>query len=59
MATAMPLVCDFRRVAICRPAASSDAELMRKPVDRRVIEVDSLLWVDDSEFCADSEAALV
>ena len=29
IATAMPLVCAFRRVAICRPAASSIAELMR------------------------------
>jgi hypothetical protein len=32
---------------------------MRKPVDRRVIEVDSLFWVDETEFCADREAALV
>ena len=29
IATAMPLVWAFRRVAICRPAASSMAELMR------------------------------
>ncbi len=50
IATLMPLVCDFRRVAICRPAASSIAELIRKPVLRRVIEVDSDDWVRPIEF---------
>ena len=59
MAMAIPLVCALRRVAICRPAASSIAELMRKPVLRRVIEVDRLLWVRLIELCADRAALLV
>jgi len=59
MATAIPLVWAFSRVAICRPAASSMAELMRKPVDRRVMEVDSDDWVRASEFCADRAALFV
>ncbi|MNJ53455.1 hypothetical protein D3C77_488410 [compost metagenome] len=44
MATSMPRLCASRRVATCRPAASSAAPLMRKPVPRRCwLEVRALL----------------
>ena len=39
MATFMPRTCEFMRSAMARPAASSLAELMRRPDDRRCIEV--------------------
>jgi hypothetical protein len=55
----MPLVCACRRVAICRPAASSIAELTRKPVPRRVIEVVRAFWVLPSAFWVLREARLV
>ena len=55
-ATAMPLVCAFMRVAICRPAASSAAELMRRPVPRRcwlvaraLLVLFRLVWVSSDE----------
>ncbi|GAM01152.1 hypothetical protein SP5_048_00450 [Sphingomonas parapaucimobilis NBRC 15100] len=35
----MPLICEVIESLIARPAASSFAELMRLPVDRRCIEV--------------------
>ncbi len=35
IATSMPRDCAFKRVAICKPAASSAAELIRTPVPRR------------------------
>ncbi len=57
--TSMPRVWAFRRVAICRPAASSIAELTRKPVPRRVIEVDRALLVLAREPWVEREAALV
>ena len=41
----MPLIWAFIRVAIARPAASSPAELTRRPEDRRCIDVAS----DDAE----------
>ena len=59
MATFMPRTCAFMRSAMARPAASSLAELTRKPDDRRCIEVAS----DDCDAfrfrCAFSEAMLV
>ncbi|MNT15416.1 hypothetical protein D3C72_1504680 [compost metagenome] len=59
MATVMPLACARSRVAICRPAASSMAELMRKPVERRVIDVDSRDCARAAAFCAASAAVFV
>src|SRR5471032_899350 len=59
MATAMPLVCALRRVAICKPAASSADELMRRPVLRRVCEVDKDICVCEIAFSADKAALLV
>ena len=41
MATLVPLICAFIRSAMARPAASSEAELMRRPEDRRCIDVAS------------------
>ena len=48
----MPRTCDSMRVEIARPAASSDAELMRLPLDRRSIAVSSDLFT----AVADAEA---
>src|SRR5690606_6009083 len=39
IATPIPRTWEFRRLEICRPAASSLAELIRLPVDRRSMEV--------------------
>ena len=59
IATLMPLICAFMRVAIARPAASSPAELTRRPEDRRCIDVAS----DDCDVlrlrCAFSDSTLV
>ena len=59
IATLVPRICAFMRSAIARPAASSFAELTRRPDDRRCIEVAS----DDCEVlrlrCALSEVMLV
>ncbi|MCY1307460.1 hypothetical protein D9M70_573850 [compost metagenome] len=56
VATSMPRDWALRRVAICRPAASSAAELMRRPVPRRCWLVLSwplvlfrLVWVTRAE----------
>jgi len=37
-----PRICEVMRVAMALPAASSAAELMRLPVDRRSIDRDRL-----------------
>ncbi|MNR32204.1 hypothetical protein D3C85_1497690 [compost metagenome] len=50
MPTFWPLDWACRRVAICRPAASSAAELMRRPVPRRCMAVPSILLVEFSWF---------
>src|SRR5436305_854844 len=49
MPCAMPLICAVIELLIARPAASSFAELMRLPVDRRCIET-------LSAFCAEVDA---
>src|SRR5262249_35727866 len=59
IATFMPRTCAFMRSAMPRPAASSLAELMRKPEDRRCIEVDSEFCEADRLRCAVSDATLV
>ena len=53
--TFWPLDWACRRVAICRPAASSAALLMRRPVPRRCIAVDSILLVEFSWLCVTRE----
>jgi hypothetical protein len=54
-----PRICELKRSEIARPAASSFALLMRKPEDRRCMEVDN----DDCELvklrCAVNELMLV
>ncbi|MDT4875469.1 hypothetical protein FQZ97_1108400 [compost metagenome] len=42
-ATPRPLIWLVRRLEICRPAASSLALLMRRPVERRCMELFSAL----------------
>ena len=59
IATFMPRTCEFMRSAMARPAASSLAELMRRPEDRRCIEVDSEDCDAARLRCASSEAMLV
>ncbi len=56
MATSMPRDWALRRVAICRPAASSAALLMRRPVPRRcwlvpraLLVLPRLVWVTSEE----------
>ena len=58
-ATVMPRTCEVMRSAIARPAESSLAELIRRPVDRRFIEVESEPSVDCRARWALSEAMLV
>ena len=41
-AASNPRICDVIFVAMAKPAASSDAELIRSPVDRRSIATDML-----------------
>ena len=48
----MPRTCEVIEVAMARPAASSLAELMRLPVDRRSIAVPSALLADDDALAA-------
>ena len=59
IATLMPRTCVFMRSAIARPAASSFAELTRRPEDRRCIEVASDACEVLRLRCAFSEATLV
>ena len=59
IATFMPRTCAFMRSAIARPAASSLAELTRRPEDRRCIEVARLLCEAAVFLCAFSEMTLV
>ena len=59
MATLMPRICAFIRSAIARPAASSFAELTRRPDDRRCIEVASDPCDVVRLRCALSETMLV
>ncbi len=59
MATLMPRICAFWRVAMARPAASSRAELTRRPEDRRSIEVASEDWDMFRLRCAFSDTTLV
>jgi hypothetical protein len=44
MAMLVPLISEVKREAIATPAASSEAELMRLPVDNRSIEFSMLLF---------------
>ncbi len=59
MATFMPRTCEFMRSAIDRPAASSLDELMRRPEDRRCIDVASEACEPDRLRWASIEAMLV
>ncbi len=58
-ATPIPLDCAVRRLAICLPAASSAEELIRLPVARRSIEVDSDALLLLIALTADIDAVLV
>ncbi len=59
IATFMPRTCEFMRSAIDRPAASSFDELMRRPEDRRCIDVASDICEPDRLRCASMELMLV
>ena len=59
IATFMPRTCAFMRSAIDRPAASSLAELMRRPEDRRCIDVASDICEPDRLRWASIDAMLV
>ena len=59
IATLEPRTCAFMRSAMARPAASSLAELTRRPDDRRCIEVASALCEVDRLRCALSETIFV
>ena len=59
MATFMPRTCEFMRSAIDRPAASSLDELMRRPEDRRCIDVASDICEPDRLRWASMDAMLV
>ncbi len=52
MAAEMPRIEAVMRVLMARPAASSLAELMRVPLDKRSIEVDMFRPFMRNEFCA-------
>src|SRR3954469_8877413 len=54
----MPRICDVIELEIARPAASSLAELMRLPVDRRSIAVGRAWLAIRLPFCARSAAVL-
>ena len=55
----MPLICEFMRSEIARPAASSLALLMRRPDDRRWIEVFRDACEADRLRCEFRDATLV
>src|SRR5215831_14652317 len=55
----VPLICAVMRSEIESPAASSFAELMRKPDDRRWIAVDRSFWVRSALRCAVNDEMLV
>jgi hypothetical protein len=59
MATFMPRTCEFMRSAMARPAASSFAELIRRPDDRRCIDVASEACELDRLRWASIDAMLV
>ncbi len=59
MAATMPCDWEDRRVAICNPAASSMAELMRRPVPSRVMASSILPALRPSDICAVRAAELV
>jgi hypothetical protein len=48
----VPLISEVKRDAMATPAASSEAELMRLPVDRRSIEFSMSLFTLDAEAAA-------
>ena len=54
-----PRICEVKRSEMAKPAASSLALLMRKPEDRRWIEVLSDAWLMPRLRCAVKEATLV
>ena len=54
-----PLICEVSDEAIARPAASSLAELMRLPVDRRSMLVASAMLAEFDALVALSAATLV
>jgi hypothetical protein len=59
VATVIPRTCVVKRVASCNPAASSFAELILNPDDRRVMAV---LNASEERFrfrCTDNDAILV
>ena len=47
------------RVEMAKPAASSLAELMRTPVDKRSIALERAVVFLDKEFCESNELTLV
>ena len=55
----MPRTCEVIEVAMARPAASSLAELIRLPVDRRSMAVPSALPAEFEAFDAYSAPILV
>src|SRR4029079_16044778 len=59
IATFMPRTWEFMRSAMARPAASSLAELMRRPEDRRCMDVESEPCDVSRLRCALSEAMFV
>ena len=55
----MPRISDDRRDAMATPAASSEAELMRLPDDRRAMDVSMSRFTLDADAAALSAALLV
>ena len=55
----MPRICDDRRELMATPAASSEAQLIRLPVDRRAMDVSMSRFTLDADAAALSAALLV
>ena len=55
----MPRISDDRRELMATPAASSEAELIRLPVDRRAMDVSMSRFTLDADAAALSAALLV
>ena len=54
-----PLICEVIRSLMAKPAASSLALLMRRPLDRRCMEVDNEAWLCMRLRCAVNELMFV